>query len=139
MRPNQGPLDFTPDEMMTIAASRALKSDDVCFVGIGAPSAACNVARLTHAPDITLIYESGTIGTAPDVLPHWTIASIAVVPGGAHPSYTSGYYSRDNASYLAWDEIAADRDRFLEWMDRNVINSTPAEFASRVAGLRAAA
>ncbi|MCB1474990.1 MAG: CoA-transferase subunit beta [Rhodobiaceae bacterium] len=60
---------FTPDEMMTIAASRALSSSDVCFVGIGAPSAACNVARLTHAPDITLIYESGTIGTAPDVLP----------------------------------------------------------------------
>ena len=62
-------LGFTPDEMMTIAASRALKNTDVCFVGIGAPSAACNVARLTHAPDITLIYESGTIGTAPDVLP----------------------------------------------------------------------
>lgn len=61
--------DFTPDEMMTIAASRALNSTDVCFVGIGAPSAACNVARLTHAPDITLIYESGTIGTAPSVLP----------------------------------------------------------------------
>ncbi|HEV7277323.1 MAG TPA: CoA-transferase subunit beta [Devosiaceae bacterium] len=61
--------DFTPDEMMTIAAARALSSDDVCFVGIGAPSAACNVARLTHAPGITLIYESGTIGTAPDVLP----------------------------------------------------------------------
>ena len=61
--------DFTPDEMMTIAASRVLTSEDVCFVGIGAPSAACNIARLTHAPDITLIYESGTIGTAPDVLP----------------------------------------------------------------------
>ncbi|WP_026872808.1 CoA-transferase subunit beta [Inquilinus limosus] len=60
---------FTPDEMMTIAAARALRNEDVCFVGIGAPSAACNVARLTHAPDITLIYESGTIGTAPDVLP----------------------------------------------------------------------
>jgi acyl CoA:acetate/3-ketoacid CoA transferase beta subunit len=61
--------DFTPTEMMTIAASRALTNDDVCFVGIGAPSAACNVARLTHAPDITLIYESGTVGTKPDVLP----------------------------------------------------------------------
>ncbi|MEX0628092.1 MAG: CoA-transferase subunit beta [Cucumibacter sp.] len=61
--------DFTPTEMMTIAAARALSNDDVCFVGIGAPSAACNVARLTHAPDITLIYESGTIGTTPDVLP----------------------------------------------------------------------
>ncbi len=61
--------DFTPNEMMTIAAARQLSNDDVCFVGIGAPSAACNVARLTHAPDITLIYESGTIGTAPNVLP----------------------------------------------------------------------
>ncbi|MDQ0304973.1 CoA-transferase subunit beta [Ancylobacter polymorphus] len=60
---------FTPNEMMTIAAARALSNEDVCFVGIGAPSAACNVARLTHAPGITLIYESGTIGTAPDVLP----------------------------------------------------------------------
>ena len=62
-------MEFTPTEMMTISASRALKNDDVCFVGIGAPSAACNVARLTHAPDITLIYESGTLGTAPNVLP----------------------------------------------------------------------
>ena len=61
--------DFAPNEMMTIAAARQLTSKDVCFVGIGAPSAACNVARLTHAPDITLISESGTIGTAPDVLP----------------------------------------------------------------------
>ncbi|MGI9357330.1 MAG: CoA-transferase subunit beta [Rhizobiaceae bacterium] len=61
--------DFTADEMMTIAASRGLSNDDVCFVGIGAPSAACNVARLSHAPDITLIYESGTIATKPDVLP----------------------------------------------------------------------
>ena len=51
--------DVTADEMMTIAAARMLGSRDVCFVGIGPPSAACNLARLTHAPDITLIYESG--------------------------------------------------------------------------------
>ncbi|HKN11429.1 MAG TPA: CoA-transferase subunit beta [Pseudomonadota bacterium] len=55
--------------MMTVAAARALRSRDICFVGIGMPSAACNLARLTHAPDITLIYESGTIATKPDVLP----------------------------------------------------------------------
>ncbi|HET8728276.1 MAG TPA: CoA-transferase subunit beta [Alphaproteobacteria bacterium] len=61
--------EFSRTEMMTIAAARALKNEDVCFVGIGAPSAACNVARLTHAPDITLIYESGTIGTRPNLLP----------------------------------------------------------------------
>jgi glutaconate CoA-transferase, subunit B len=60
---------FTSNEMMTVVAARALQNSDVCFVGIGAPSAACNLARLTHAPDITLIYESGTIGTRPTVLP----------------------------------------------------------------------
>jgi glutaconate CoA-transferase, subunit B len=60
---------YTPTEIMTVVAARALKSEDVCFVGIGAPSAACNLARLTHAPGITLIYESGTIDTKPDVLP----------------------------------------------------------------------
>jgi glutaconate CoA-transferase subunit B len=61
--------DYTPTEMMTIAAARALRNDDVCFVGIGMPSAAANLARLTHAPGITLIYESGTIATKPTVLP----------------------------------------------------------------------
>jgi glutaconate CoA-transferase subunit B len=61
--------DYTPNEMMTAAAARGLKSNDVCFVGIGMPSAACNLARLTHAPDITLIYESGTLATKPSVLP----------------------------------------------------------------------
>ncbi len=59
----------TRDEWMTIAAARLLWNRCVCFVGIGLPSAACNLARLTHAPEIVLIYESGTIGTRPDVLP----------------------------------------------------------------------
>ncbi|MCE3286004.1 MAG: acyl CoA:acetate/3-ketoacid CoA transferase, beta subunit [Steroidobacteraceae bacterium] len=61
--------DWTRDEMMTIAAARLLWDGCVCFVGIGLPSAACNLARLTHAPGIVLIYESGTLGTRPDVLP----------------------------------------------------------------------
>ncbi len=60
---------YTPAEMMTIAAARGLTSDTVCFVGIGIPSAAANLARLTHAPDVVLIYESGTIGAKPKVLP----------------------------------------------------------------------
>lgn len=61
--------DYTSTEIMTIVAARALKNEDICFVGIGLPSAACNLARITHAPDITLIYESGTIGCRPNVLP----------------------------------------------------------------------
>jgi glutaconate CoA-transferase subunit B len=62
-------MTYTPAEMMTVAAARALSDADICFVGIGLPSAACNLARLTHAPAIQLIYESGTLGTRPNVLP----------------------------------------------------------------------
>jgi glutaconate CoA-transferase subunit B len=62
-------MTYTADEMMTVAAARRLKNGAVCFVGIGLPSAACNLARLTHAPELVLIYESGTVGTRPTVLP----------------------------------------------------------------------
>ncbi len=61
--------DYSRDEMMTVAASRMLWNGCVCFVGIGLPSAACNLARLTHAPEVVLVYESGTLGTRPEVLP----------------------------------------------------------------------
>ena len=62
-------MTYTPTEMMTVAAARALTNQDICFVGIGLPSAACNLARLTHAPRLTLVYESGTLETRPHVLP----------------------------------------------------------------------
>jgi glutaconate CoA-transferase subunit B len=55
--------------MMTVAAARELSNGAVCFVGIGLPSTAANLARATHAPDVVLIYESGCIGAKPDHLP----------------------------------------------------------------------
>ena len=60
---------YTSDEMMTVAAARMIRNGVTLFVGIGLPSAAANLARLTHAPDTVLIYESGTIGAKPTVLP----------------------------------------------------------------------
>jgi len=69
------------------------------------------------------------------VLPHWTITSISHVPGGAHPSYTHGYYERDNAAYLEWDKVSADRDLFMHWMKTNVLEAGPQAFAERVKGL----
>ncbi len=69
------------------------------------------------------------------VLPHWTITSVVHVPGGAHPSYTHGYYERDNAAYLEWDKVSADRDLFMNWMNENVLNVGPEAFAARVQGL----
>jgi glutaconate CoA-transferase subunit B len=62
-------MAFTSDEMMTVASARLLWDGCVCFVGIGLPSAAANLARFTQAPNIVLIYESGTVGARPDVLP----------------------------------------------------------------------
>jgi glutaconate CoA-transferase subunit B len=59
----------TPEEVMTVAAARALPNNAVCFVGIGYPSAAANLARRLHAPGLVLVYESGTIGSKPEVLP----------------------------------------------------------------------
>lgn len=57
------------DEMMTVVAARALTDETICFVGIGLPSTAANLARLTHAPRTVLVYESGTIGSKPATLP----------------------------------------------------------------------
>ena len=59
----------TPAEVMTVVAARSLANGARCFVGIGLPSEAANLARRLHAPDLVLIYESGTIGAKPDVLP----------------------------------------------------------------------
>lgn len=69
------------------------------------------------------------------VLPHWVVTAVACVPGGAWPSYARGYYPRDNAFYIAWDEISRDRARFSGWIARYVQET--ADFAAFLARLRA--
>lgn len=56
------------------------------------------------------------------VLPHWCIDAIAVAPRGAAPSYAHGYYERDNAYYIEWERVSADRTTFLQWLDAQVLN-----------------
>ena len=63
------------------------------------------------------------------ILPSWTVSAIAVVPGGAHPSYASGYYKRDNSFYIARDKVSRERDSFLAWMKENVLEKGPDAFA----------
>jgi glutaconate CoA-transferase, subunit B len=78
--------EWTADEMMTIAAARALPDGVSCFVGIGLPSTAANLARRTHAPRLVLVYESGTLGSKPARLPlsigdgELAVTADAVVP-----------------------------------------------------------
>jgi glutaconate CoA-transferase subunit B len=62
-------MHYTPDEMMAVTAARSLRDRMTCFVGIGLPSEAANLARAVHAPGLVLIYESGTIGAKPPQLP----------------------------------------------------------------------
>jgi glutaconate CoA-transferase subunit A len=54
------------------------------------------------------------------VLPSWVVSYMAVVPGGAHPSYALGYSARDNDFYVAWDAISRDRSAFRSWLDEHV-------------------
>jgi glutaconate CoA-transferase subunit B len=67
--PAGGVRDATPEEVMTVAAARAIRDGAVCLVGIGIPSTAANLALRTHAPRAVLVYESGVVGARPDVLP----------------------------------------------------------------------
>ena len=54
-------------------------------------------------------------------IPSWVVTAVAVAPRGAHPSYAQGYYDRDNAFYVAWDEISRDRETFFAWMREHVV------------------
>jgi glutaconate CoA-transferase subunit A len=123
-----------------IHAQKASRRGDVLIEGIvGVQKEAVLAARRAVVTVEEVVDDFDELHANLTVLPHWTVTSVAVVPGGSHPSYTHGYYDRDNASYLLWDEIAADRDRFLKWMEENVINSSPDDFARRVEDLRIAA
>ena len=67
------------------------------------------------------------------VLPHWIITAVVLCPGGAYPSYAHGFYARDNAFYQRWDDIARERQRFLDWMETHVLAcATHAEFLTSV-------
>jgi glutaconate CoA-transferase subunit B len=62
-------LTYSSAELMIVNAARLLKDGDVVFVGVGQPNLACNLAKRTHAPNLTMIYEAGVIGAEPSRLP----------------------------------------------------------------------
>ena len=68
------------------------------------------------------------------ILPSWTVGAVVAVPGGAHPSYAHGYYTRDNSFYIAWDKISREREGFLAWMEENVMSKGPDAFAVHAGG-----
>jgi glutaconate CoA-transferase subunit A len=68
------------------------------------------------------------------ILPHWAVAAVCLEEGGAYPSYAQGYYERDNRFYQAWDKVARDRDTFLDWMRRHVLETESFQGFRRVLG-----
>ncbi|MCF3933402.1 CoA transferase subunit A [Acuticoccus sp. M5D2P5] len=129
-------------DVTIIHAQKADRQGNVLVEGIiGIQKEAVLAAKTAIVTVEEVVDDLRALGLSPNacVLPHWTIAAIVTVPGGAHPSYTSGYYVRDNAEYIAWDDISADRDRFHEWMEENVLAATADVFADRVSALRSAA
>jgi glutaconate CoA-transferase subunit A len=109
-------------DVAIVHAQRADREGNVLFEGItGVQKEVVLAAR--HA--IVTVEEIVDDLRAPSpnsvVLPRWTITAVVAVPGGARPSYTHGYYARDNAFYLAWDAISRDRDRFTRWMHDHVL------------------
>lgn len=120
-----------------IHAQKASEKGDVLIEGIiGVQKEAALAARRVVVTVEEIVPSFKGLHPNLTILPHWTIDAIAVVPGGAHPSYTHGYYARDNAAYLDWDSVSADRQSFDDWMKANVLAVGPEIFAERVKDLR---
>jgi len=118
-------------DVTIIHAQKADREGNVLVEGIiGVQKEAVLAARRTIVTVEELV--DSFDGAPPNacVLPHWIVTAVAVVPGGAFPSYAHGYYTRNNAFYLAWDEISRDRTRFLDWVDANITRQGPEAFAA---------
>ncbi|MEM1400401.1 MAG: CoA-transferase [Pseudomonadota bacterium] len=116
-----------------IHAQKATRAGDVLIEGIvGVQKQAVLGAKKSVVTVEEIVEDFGDVSPNACVLPSWTVTTIAHVPGGAHPSFAHGYTTRDNAFYKAWDPIARDREGFLSWMDANVVNGSPDQFAQYV-------
>ncbi len=118
-----------PDSAV-IHALRADRDGNVLLEGItGVQKEAVLAAKRSLVTVEEIVDDFGPRSANAIILPSWTITAIACVPGGAHPSYAQGYYSRDNAYYKAWDAISRERDTFTAWMKANVLEKGPEVFA----------
>jgi glutaconate CoA-transferase, subunit A len=141
---------FTGEQLAAVPAHRpdvtvvhALKADrngNVLLEGIvGVQKEAVLAAKRAIVTVEEIVDDFGPRSFNAVILPSWTIAAIAHVPGGAYPSYAQGYYKRDNAFYKAWDAISRERDTFQAWMKQNVMEKGPDAFAVHMRRLGAAA
>ena len=113
-------------DVAIVHAQKADRQGNVLFEGIvGVQKEAVLAARRALVTVEEVVDQLAAPGSNASILPSWTIAAVAVVPGGAKPSYAHGYYARDNAFYVAWDAIARDRTGFEQWMNEHVHGAAP--------------
>jgi glutaconate CoA-transferase subunit A len=116
-------------DVAIIHAQRADAEGNVLLEGIvGVQKEAVLGAKRSVVTVEQVVESFGPLSPNAVILPRWVVTALAVVPGGAHPSYAHGYYKRDNGFYKAWDAIARDRDAFKAWMQANVLSSGPEAF-----------
>ncbi|HTC51806.1 MAG TPA: CoA-transferase [Steroidobacteraceae bacterium] len=116
-------------DVTIIHAQRADRTGNVLLDGIvGVQKQAVLAAKRAIVTVEETVDELAAPGLNCVVLPAWTVTAIAVVPGGAYPSYAQGYYRRANSFYTQWDEISRDRDRFRAWMQEQVLERGPEVF-----------
>ena len=133
---------FTGEELAAVPALRpdaaivhAQKADragNVLFEGIVGVQKEAVLAASRSLVTVEEVVEQFNAGPNAVILPSWVVTAVAVVPGGAHPSYAHGYYARDNAFYVTWDAISRDRASFRDWMAQHVLAGGPGAFAGRV-------
>jgi glutaconate CoA-transferase subunit A len=112
-----------------IHAQKADRDGNVLIEGIlGVQKEAVLAARRSLVTVEEVVESFGPRSANAAILPSWVVGGIALVPGGAHPSYAQGYYPRDNGFYQGWDRISRDRETFLAWMDEHVLKRTPDAF-----------
>jgi glutaconate CoA-transferase subunit A len=120
-------LAAVPSIRADVAIVHAQKADaegNVLIEGIvGVQKEAVLGAKRSVVTVEEVVESFGPLSPNAVILPRWVVTALAVVPGGAHPSYAHGYYKRDNAFYQAWDAIARDRDSFKAWMQANVLSA----------------
>jgi glutaconate CoA-transferase subunit A len=123
-------------DVAVIHALRADRAGNVLLEGIlGVQKEAVLAAKRSIVTVEEIVEEFGPRNLNAVILPSWTVGAIALVPGGAYPSYAQGYYARNNAFYIAWDAIARERASFLAWMKENVLDRGPEAFAEHARGV----
>src|SRR5215510_7003717 len=107
-------------DVAVIHAQRADRRGNVQYWGITGVQKECVLAASRSVATVEEIVDVLDPRPGAVVLPSWLLSYVAVVPGGAHPSYALGYSARDNDFYLAWDANSRDRARFGSWLDEHV-------------------